>query len=100
MAESERRDTPEQAEFRAYCRDWVAANHPGEPSVRLPTSALEIMTREQMDYLQSWQKAAYDAGLVGCDYPEAVGGGGRSRSRGRRRGAPAQTEQRSHEGSA
>ena len=35
------------------------------------------MTREQMDYLQAWQKAAFDAGLVGCDYPVEVGGGGR-----------------------
>jgi alkylation response protein AidB-like acyl-CoA dehydrogenase len=46
--------------------------------VRLPISALEIMSKEQMDYLQRWQKSAYDAGLVGCDYPEAVGGGGRT----------------------
>jgi len=78
MTESERKDSSEQAEFRAYCREWIAANHPGEPPVRLPISALEIMTREQMDYLQAWQKSAYDAGLIGCDYPEEVGGGGRS----------------------
>jgi alkylation response protein AidB-like acyl-CoA dehydrogenase len=78
MSESERKDNPEQAEFRAYCREWIAANHPGEPDVRLPISALEIMTREQMDYLQRWQKAAYDAGLIGCDYPVEVGGGGRT----------------------
>ncbi|MBM68412.1 MAG: acyl-CoA dehydrogenase [Haliea sp.] len=74
---SARKDTPAQAEFRAYCRDWLAANKPGEPPVRLPQTPLEIMTTEQLDYLQAWQKAAYDAGLVGCDYPEAVGGGGR-----------------------
>jgi len=77
MSETERKDSPEQAGFRAHCRDWLAANHPGEPPVRLPTSPLEIMTREQLGYLQAWQKAAYAAGLVGCDYPEAVGGGGR-----------------------
>ena len=77
MSDMERKDSPEQAEFRAHCRQWIAANHPGEPAVRLPLSALEIMTSEQMSYLQAWQKAAYDAGLVGCDYPEAVGGGGR-----------------------
>ncbi|MEZ5554785.1 acyl-CoA dehydrogenase family protein [Haliea sp.] len=74
---SARKDTPAQAEFRAYCRDWLAANKPGEPPVRLPQTPLEIMTTEQLGYLQAWQKAAYDAGLVGCDYPEAVGGGGR-----------------------
>jgi len=78
MSDSERKDTQEQAEFRRYCKEWIAANHPGEPSVRLPLSPLEIMTPEQMSYLQQWQKSAFDAGLVGCDYPVEVGGGGRS----------------------
>ena len=77
MSASARKDSPEQAEFRQYCRDWLAANRPLDPSVRLPLSALEIMTDEQLSYLQAWQKAAYDAGLVGCDYPVEVGGGGR-----------------------
>lgn len=77
MSDSERKDTAEQAEFRRYCKDWIADNHPGEPTVRLPLSPLEIMTPEQMAYLQDWQKSAYDAGLVGCDYPKEVGGGGR-----------------------
>ncbi|MAT93231.1 MAG: acyl-CoA dehydrogenase [Halioglobus sp.] len=78
MSESAAKDTPEQAQFREHCRQWLADNHPGEPPVRLPQSPLEIMTTEQLDYLQAWQKAAYDAGLVGCDYPEEVGGGGRN----------------------
>jgi alkylation response protein AidB-like acyl-CoA dehydrogenase len=78
MSESARRDTPEQAEFRQYCRDWLRGNLPGEPPVRLPLSPLEIMTREQLDYLQAWQKNAYDAGLIGCDYPVEYGGGGRN----------------------
>ncbi|MEJ2532144.1 MAG: acyl-CoA dehydrogenase family protein [Halioglobus sp.] len=78
MSESARKDTPEQAEFRHYCREWLKDNRPGDPPVRLPISPIEIMTPEQMDYLQAWQKSAYDAGLVGCDYPVEVGGGGRS----------------------
>ena len=78
MSESARKDTPEQAEFRQHCQDWLAANHPGEPPVRLSLSPLEIMTNDQLSYLQGWQKAAYDAGLVGCDYPVEVGGGGRN----------------------
>lgn len=78
MSESARKDTAEQAEFRQYCKQWLADNKPGDPPVRLPLSALEIMTAEQLDYLQSWQKAAYDAGLVGCDYPVEVGGAGRN----------------------
>ena len=77
MSDSDRRDSPEQAEFRQYCQTWLALNRPPDPTCRLPLSALEIMTEEQLGYLQSWQKSAYDAGLVGCDYPEAVGGGGR-----------------------
>ena len=77
MSASARKDSPEQAEFRQYCRDWLSANRPPDPTVRLPLSALEIMTDEQLSYLQAWQKAAYDAGLVGCDYPVEVGGGGR-----------------------
>ena len=78
MSESARKDTPEQAEFRHHCRAWLKDNRPGDPPVRLPISPIEIMTPEQMDYLQAWQKSAYDAGLVGCDYPVEVGGGGRS----------------------
>lgn len=78
MAESAREDTPEQAAFRKECQAWLKDNTPGEPPVRLPLSPLEIMTEPQLEYLQAWQKAAYDAGLVGCDYPEAVGGGGRN----------------------
>ncbi|KAA1193924.1 acyl-CoA dehydrogenase [Pseudohalioglobus sediminis] len=76
MADEQLKDTPEQAEFRQRARAWIEDNRPAEPPVRLPQTPLEIMTPEQMDYLQAWQKAAYDAGLVGCDYPEAVGGRG------------------------
>jgi alkylation response protein AidB-like acyl-CoA dehydrogenase len=78
MPENARKDSPEQAEFRHYCREWLAANPPAEPPVRLPQTPLEIMTSEQLAYLQAWQKSAYDAGLVGCDYPPEVGGGGRN----------------------
>lgn len=78
MAESDSKDTPEQAQFRQHCRDWLSENTPSEPPFRLPISALEIMTEDQLNYLKRWQRSAYDAGLVGCDYPVAYGGGGRS----------------------
>ena len=77
MAEAGQMDTPEQAEFRASARAWIKANRPPDPTVRLPLTPLEIMTEDQLSYLQAWQKAAYDAGLVGCDYPVEVGGGGK-----------------------
>lgn len=78
MADSAREDTPEQAQFRQECKAWLKDNTPGEPPVRLPLSPLEIMTEPQLEYLQAWQRAAYDAGLIGCDYPESVGGAGRN----------------------
>ncbi len=71
------KDSPEQAEFRQYCRKWIAENKPQKPSFRLPQSPLEVMTDEQRVYLQAWQKKCYDAGLVGCDYPKDYGGGGK-----------------------
>jgi alkylation response protein AidB-like acyl-CoA dehydrogenase len=78
MSQAGAKDTPEQAEFRQHCKNWLKDNLPPEPPVRLPQSALEIMTKEQLDYLCAWQKAAYDAGLVGCDYPKSHGGGGKT----------------------
>ena len=30
----QKRDTPEQAEFRDYCRRWLADNRPAAPSFR------------------------------------------------------------------
>ena len=77
MSDGAKKDTPEQAEFRQYCRDWLQDNIPDKPTVRLPQGPLEIMTSNQLDYLCAWQKAAYDAGLIGCDYPIEYGGGGR-----------------------
>jgi len=78
MNESAKQDAPEQAEFRAYCRDWLSKNHPGPSPVPLPQSPLGITTQEQLDFLTAWQRSAYDAGLVGCDYPKEYGGGGQT----------------------
>ena len=76
MSASERKDTPEQAEFRAQAREWLENNHPGQPSVRLPLGALELSDPAALDYLQKWQASAYKAGLVGADYSTDCGGGG------------------------
>ena len=78
MSAADRMDTPEQAEFRTYCRDWLDNNHPGQPPVRLPLGALELSDVEALNWLKSWQKSAYDAGLIGCDYAKETGGGGRT----------------------
>ena len=74
---AERVDTPEQAEFREYCRNWLEQNRPEPPSFRLPISAIEVMTDDQRDYLQAWQKKCHAAGLVGTDYPVEYGGHGK-----------------------
>ncbi len=73
---AERKDTPEQAEFREYCRRWLKENRPAPATFRLPQSPIEVMTEEQRVYLSAWQKKAYQAGLIACDYPKDCGGGG------------------------
>ncbi|HEV7730627.1 MAG TPA: acyl-CoA dehydrogenase family protein [Candidatus Binatia bacterium] len=73
---SERRVTPEQAEFREYCRSWLAENRPTPPPFRLPISPIEVMTEDQRRYLCAWQKKCHAAGLIGSDYPKEYGGGG------------------------
>ena len=77
MSQALKKDSPEQADFRAYCREWLSKHDAGTPTVRLPQSAIEIMHTEQLDYLRQWQQQAYEAGMIGCDYPVAEGGGGR-----------------------
>ena len=79
MSDTEVKDTPEQAEFREYCRNWLADNHPGESPVHIPISALELSDPDTLVWLSKWQKSAYEAGLVGCDYSVEVGGGGRTK---------------------
>ncbi|MGB1189811.1 MAG: acyl-CoA dehydrogenase family protein [Pseudomonadales bacterium] len=76
MSESERKDSPEQAAFRAQCQNWLSENHPGRPPVNIPQGALELSDPAAMAWLQQWQKSAFDAGMIGCDYPKEVGGGG------------------------
>ena len=33
MSDAEKQDTPEQAEFRTHCQQWLAENHP-RPTIR------------------------------------------------------------------
>jgi alkylation response protein AidB-like acyl-CoA dehydrogenase len=73
---SEKKLNQDQAEFQQYARDWLANNAPPPPPVRLPITAIEVMSVEQRDYLQDWQRKCYEAGLVGSDVPTDYGGGG------------------------
>jgi len=74
-----KRDTPEQAEFRRMAREWLSHNNPPLPNFKPIKSGVEMVTEEQRDYYCGWQKSAYDAGLIACDYPVEFGGGGRNR---------------------
>lgn len=71
-------DTPQQAEFREFCREWLAMNTPRQPEFQAVNSGIEIVTEAQLEYYSQWQKSAYEAGLIGCDYPIKFGGGGRT----------------------
>ena len=66
----------DQQTFRQHCREWLQGNLPPAPPVTLPPLAIGLMHTEQLDYLVQWQQSAYNAGLVGCDYPRNCGGGG------------------------
>ena len=76
MSDAEKQDTPEQAEFRTHCQQWLAENHPGQPSVHIPQGALELSDPAALQWLKTWQKSAYDAGLIGTDYSKETGGRG------------------------
>ena len=78
MPQKVTRETPEQEAFRRYCRDWLARNNPPMPNFTPVKSGIEIVSDEQLTYYQIWQKAAHEAGLIGCDYPVEYGGGGRT----------------------
>ena len=73
-----RKDTPEQEEFRAHARAWLEKNNPPRPDFHPVQNGVEVVTEEHRIYYTAWQKAAYDAGLVGCDYPVEYGGGGKT----------------------
>jgi alkylation response protein AidB-like acyl-CoA dehydrogenase len=68
--------TAEQLEFQEYAKRWLQENRPAPPTFRMPITPLEVMHPEQIDYLQAWQGKAWEAGLIGADYPTEYGGGG------------------------
>jgi len=63
-------DAPEEADFRARLRTWLAANNPGLPA----SSTDDAYWRGQA----AWHQSLYDAGFFGMSWPVAVGGHGLS----------------------
>jgi alkylation response protein AidB-like acyl-CoA dehydrogenase len=64
-------DAPEEAEFRARVRGFLAATVPG-----LPEMPADLAAREPA--WQHWQRAVFAAGLAGLTWPTEYGGAGLS----------------------
>jgi len=60
------RDSPEEAEFRARLRAWIAENDPGLPA----SSTDDAYWARQAE----WHTALYDAGFFGLSWPSRFGG--------------------------
>lgn len=74
MSRSE--ETPERRRLREDARAFFRANRPADPGFKLPQTFLEVESQPQLRYLQAWQRAVYDAGFLGVEWPEAYGGRG------------------------
>ena len=71
-------DTPQEAEFRALARKWIAANRPDD-LMRDLAAAEEIKDRDQrtaalLKAAKAWQKKKADAGFACLTWPKEYGG--------------------------
>lgn len=73
---SEQQLSPEQREFRDYCRRWLHENRPPPTPTPLPQAAYEVTTPEHRNYLCDWQAKCHEAGLIATDVPKEYGGHG------------------------
>ncbi|MBA4759851.1 acyl-CoA dehydrogenase family protein [Sphingosinicella sp.] len=64
-------DTPQEAEYRAKVRAWIAEAAKEYEGLPEPKSQDEFVTRQK-----SWQKKKYEAGYAGLTWPKAFGGQG------------------------
>ncbi len=62
--------SPAEQQFRAECREWLAAHVPKE---RRPMHAADAI-----GYDKAWQRQLFDAGWAGINWPGAYGGRGLS----------------------
>ncbi len=73
---TEKVTSPEQDEFRDYCRRWLEENRPPPTETPLPQAAYEVTYDDHRRYLCDWQARCYEAGLIATDVPRAYGGHG------------------------
>jgi alkylation response protein AidB-like acyl-CoA dehydrogenase len=67
--------TPDQTAFRDEVRDWLKRNIPRDWVERVRGGA-DVPRPEAYEFLRSWQRQMFDAGLVGLTWPKAYGGRG------------------------
>lgn len=63
-------DTPQEAEYRATVRAWIAENIKGVAGDEFSSRADGVAAAK------AWQKKKYEAGYVGITWPKVVGGQG------------------------
>lgn len=74
-------DLPEEAEFRAEARNWIAANAPKELEAELKNSIFGIVALKSVDPIaaaKSYQRKKYLAGWACLNWPKEYGGRGAS----------------------
>ena len=72
-------DTPQEAEFRATARKWIAANAPKEFEEELSKSSLgriRLAKHDMVDVGKAWQKKKADGGWACLHWPKEYGGRG------------------------
>src|ERR1700675_5124318 len=72
-------DTPQEAEFRATARQWIAANAPKQFEAELSKASLgriRLQKEEIVDVGKAWQKKKAEAGWACLHWPKEYGGGG------------------------
>src|SRR4051794_41441483 len=74
-------DTPQEAEFRATARTWIAANAPKQYEEELRKSSLgrtQLKNANILEVAKAWQKKKADAGWACLHWPKEYGGRGSS----------------------
>ena len=65
-------DTPEQAKFRAECREWLETN--AEPKENKASGHSDSSLENHLQIAKNWQKKKYDAGWAMLHWPKEYGG--------------------------
>ena len=68
--------TPEQEQFRAEIRRWLAANLTDDLRIEDPTDERVAPDRETFERRRDWQRRMFAAGWVGISWPKEYGGRG------------------------